>query len=246
MDLFKAYCILVAVHLCKGSFGMKSSTWKRVKLDRDYLQSDQKAKDFYLTSKYLCAELCSRKSYCAVWCQDDSKTCTLSSTIVSPNYVELSNEFVICYTKNRVDLIVGAITYSSELQKPENARELTTDGIFLDSYGAIFWTIRTTNPWILFDLKQPATISGIWIRPHIGNNECNEIELKIGNSKIDDGDFSRYEYFIPTSEPCPFGAGLVYLNRSIPKHGQYISLLRRTESKTLRLYHIEVEGVYDP
>ena len=53
-----------------------------------YLKNGSLTEILSTKQKSLCGVLCASKPFCGIWCHDNFTDCTLSSTVVSPNYNE--------------------------------------------------------------------------------------------------------------------------------------------------------------
>ena len=219
--------------------------WSKILIDRIYLQNDPFIKSVYSESTILCGVLCAFRSKCNIWCFDKIKKCTLSSTVVSPKYFETSPNSALCYTKMRRDLAVGSDIYSTEPHSSETKGILTADGVFLEDYGKFFKTKHVDNAWILYDLKKPATIYEIRVSSSDAPYICEHFRLRIGNSLVQDGDFSTYEPLISITDPCDHVDGVMHYKPAFPMKGQYVSLVRFQEDRYMWFFYIEIDGEYD-
>ena len=212
-----------------------SQMWSKVMVDEDYLQNDEYLEYSQVNVKILCGTLCAKKSFCNIWCYDEFETCSLSSTVVSPNYVETSPYSVMCFTKKRRDLVVGSII-STEDDYIET-RELTADGIFLKGYGDTFITKVVQDPWIEYDLEKTAIIYGVTISENMPNRSCKEVEIHIGYSTSD------LETLENTRDPCE-KKDVMRFTPTKPMKGQFVVIIRKAESTKLMINYVEIDGVF--
>ena len=214
--------------------------WKKVMVGTQFIEADTKPVIIKIKSTVVCGTKCSMEPFCTSWCQEKEE-CTLTSIVVSPNYVGSSSNSTACYTKKRRDIVVGATTYSTKIWCSDCLSELAADGIFLHGFGPRFDAEPFNRPsWILFDLKKPATIFEIRLITHVFY--CQEFKLFIGNILVTDEDFSSYSRIDSLVDPCVEGADEFHFKPLTPMQGQYVLVFR--ETRGFSLDHVEVDGEF--
>ena len=225
-----------------------SLMWTQVMVAKNFLENDNLTEISKVNLKIICGMSCAKKPFCSIWCHDEIETCILSSIVVSPNYVETSPDSTKCYTKKRRDLAVGSISSSSTLWSPDSKSEFSADGIFLKDFGLTFKTKLLKLPWVLYNLKKPATIYEIIVSTSMPPQSCKEIEIRIGNDLVTNEDFSAYESLDNIKNTCDQYQynPLMYFTPSSPMKGQFIVLIRHgnKERSRIKLNYIEIDGIY--
>ena len=218
------------------------SIWLKVLLDRKYFEYENSYENIQVKSRIICGVSCEINVLCNIWCHDGIDTCTLSTTIVSPNYVEKLSDSAECFTRKRRDLIVGSTTYSSEIRTSDSKSELSADGVFHRDFGFKFETDFAENPWIIYNLKKPAEIFEILVISGFVKL-CNDLEIRVGDNLVEDGDFSTYRFLVNTADPCKRGFdNVMHFKPPFPINGQYVALIRIGSHAKLSINHIEVDG----
>ena len=129
------------------------------------------------------------------------RTCTLSSIVVSPNYIGTSPDFTKCYTRKRRDIAYGANVSSTGIYGTKYKAKYAVDGIYLKNLGNTFRLKRKKKPWVVFDHGQTATILKIIIRSKY-DNICSKYEMRIGDSMIVDNDCFLYCGYNSSNSIC--------------------------------------------
>ena len=145
--------------------------------------------------------MCAEESFCNIWCHDNFRTCTISSIVVSPNYIETSSDFTKCYTRKRRDIAYGANVSSTGIYGTKYKAKYAVDGIYLKNFGNTFRLKRKKKPWVVFDHGQTATILKIIIRSKY-DNICSKYEMRIGDSMIVDNDCFLYCGYNSSNSIC--------------------------------------------
>ena len=218
-----------------------SETWVKVMVDKIYFENEI-SNSFMVHSKFACGSICIiRSNDCNIWCYPNHKKCFLSSTIVSPSYVETSQDFYVCYTRKRRDIVVGSITYSSPTSSYETENKLAADGIYSqNNNNRFFITLHTDHPWILFDLKEYAKIYEIIIKIP----DCNKIIIKIGDNLVEDGNFISYRQLNSVFDLCNYDDEYLHFKPAKPMEGRYVVVIRSSSHVVLWFYHIEIDGEF--
>ena len=233
------YQILMAFLMINNEFLTNGHIWTKVLLKKNYLEYNKHYERFSVQSKYFCGNICEDDPLCKIWCYYDDITCILSSLIVSPNYKEKSNDSVKCYTRNRKDLAVGLTAYSTKAELDHMKIETTTDGIYFNDR---FKSIKTTNPWILYDLERPAIISEIRIGTHWVHYSCMKIEIRIGDALSVNASLSSFNSLINIVDPCEYGKSIMHFKSKFPLTGRFVAVIQRGSDVVLILNYIEIDG----
>ena len=238
--------ILIQFLNCINNSEQLELKWQKVLVEKENL-SPLKVKNISVitASKIVCGGSCFKIKWCFTWCSENANKCYLSDLIVSPSYELLSGINPLeCYTKSRVDLVVGSDVYASPPAGPARPTSRLTNGIFcIDTLG--YASIYTTNPWILFDLGKSALVSEVRFYPepddYYGRLYCENIEIRVGSSMVLNGDFSSYSYFGKQDGKCrPFEINSILATGT--HTGQYIAIICKVTTN-FALPSVEVEGV---
>ena len=245
MKAFKILCILIFTFLI-SEISANYQFWLKIMIDHVYIQNDLARIVFKTKSRAFCGAKCSREPICNSWCHHLDE-CIITSIFVSPSYAAGgTSDPTTCYTKKRRDIVVGASTFSSELESVDSKSELTTDGIFLKDYGPTFKTKETQSQkaWILYDLKKSATIFEVLINHNRLNYMCDKIIVRIGNFMIRNGDFSPYQKVASKMNSCDDVDEYIHFKPAIPMEGQFVVVHRSAKMVELGFDHIEIDGEF--
>ena len=223
-----------------------SEMWTKVSLERKYTEVDPQALSFK-SGKTKCGSSCIATPWCNTWCYDQIN-CTLISTVVSPYYEGLSTEILTeCFTKKRTDIAFGVNSYSTLLYSPERTSDNSNNGIYFHGKKS-FATSVANNPWVLYDLRKPATIFEVRIQTNrdinYGPTYTTNIGIKIGDSLTTNGDFSTYELFDSMIGNCKYDE-VNQFTPFRPMKGQYIAIISQANNVILAFDYIEIDGKFD-
>ena len=226
---------------CEKTVNLK---WQKVLIEKEHLSPLRTSKFIKIeTSKIVCGSVCSSEEGCTTWCSENGNMCYLSNIIVSPSYIISGSDPLECFTKSRVDIVVGSGITSTPKYDSKSDVNSINDGIFTNLHGPSYSSIFASNAWILFDLRKSAMISEVRFYPHPDKYYCSNIEIRIGSSMVTNGDFSSYSFFGKQDGDCrTFNWNIITADS--PISGQYLAFLRKEANILTSILILEVDGVF--
>ena len=245
MRLFKFQILILLFVVIENVFTIESEIWVKVNLNKMYLERDPLTEKFNTISKFFCGMSCFRNPTCNIWSYDKFGICTLSTTYVSPKYVEHSPNFVRCYTRKRQDLAIGSFTTSTQAMPGGVTSDQIIKGVFLEGIGIPFQSDSDVDPWVLFDLVKTAEITEVLVSSKWSTIICAEVKVKIGNTWISDGDFTTYDQLDNVKDKCQVMNDIMHFKPSVPVRCQFIAVIRKTSPNMIArisINYIEIDG----
>ena len=245
MLLIKLICRATILTSISVSGEIYNYAWKKVQVETDKFVEEVKTELFPKSSLIQCSNICSADEDKRLCCLLSDGSCLVSKMIVTPSYKTGSSDVYSCFTEYRNDLANGAGIYASSQYDSERVKEFLVDGIYSFNRD-VFVTKYRPNSWVLLDLNKEAYI--MEVRIFAGSNDhytplyFTNIEIRVGNSFINSGDFSSYKLFHHHSGGAVPRVVMKFVSTS-NERGRFISI-QQLRDHHFQMGHIEVLGNY--